>query len=105
MNEFDRAVLFWCVCIPTRIAIAQMGSGGSPFLRTVALLVALNWLSGNQDSKKGFFGGPVWWARQRGLHGFLWLMFAITGNAWFLHLDVAIGAMNWVVKKSDPVGY
>lgn len=100
-----RALLFWGVCIPLRLYLATYGAFGRinflriNFLRAAALVVSYRWLSGAENSKVGFFGGKVWWAKERPLHGLLWGMYALSGRPVFLYLDTAFGALNWFENR------
>ena len=90
-----RALLFWGVCIPTRLALAQ---SGSPLTRLAASVISYRWLMGLEDSHTGFFGGPVWWADQRAAHGVLWGVYAMSGDTRVLYADTALGAANWFAQ-------
>ena len=93
--QMNRALLFWLVCIPTRVAIAAY-SGQA--MRYVAAAVGLRWLLGFEDGDVGFFGGRAWWKEERVLHGVLWGAYALTGKNRYLWLDVQLGALNWVIQ-------
>lgn len=89
MNDTNRFLLFWLVCIPTRVAFAHFDF---EFKRIIALIVALYWLSGvNKDENTGFFQGKAWWKEFRPIHGLLWLLFAITNSNVWLYLDIVLG--------------
>ena len=97
MNDAQRrATLFWLVCIPTRLSFAAIGH--IPLTRVASTMVAYNYLcSGNfNHHTHGFFGGRVWWAKQRELHGLLFALHAISGNPGWLFADAGIGALNWL---------
>ena len=93
----DRALLFWGACIPTRLTIAL--AAPEVLLRPSAAIVSYNWLTGQYTNTRGFFGGRVWWANQRTLHGLLWLSYVLTGDRSWLVLDTGVGALNWVRYK------
>ena len=89
-----RAILFWTVCIPLRLYLARQGD--NPYLRAAAAVIAYRWLSGRETAHTGFFGGQVWWANERPLHGLLWAAYAATGRDAFLYADVTVGALNYL---------
>ena len=92
----DRALLFWGICIPTRLAITRVAYEGSPALRAISAAVAYTWLSGALDNKKGAFGGPVFWADERPVHGALWAAYSLSNDYRFLLTDTVFGALNWI---------
>lgn len=96
-----RAKLFWRVCIPTRAAIALVAMRHNPrALRLAALVIGARWVLGLENGHEGYFGGPVWWAEERGAHGALWTAYALCGDGRLLALDTALGAGNWVWEHS-----
>ena len=100
MNEVQRAILFWAVCIPTRVAatvVAESGVAELP-MRLGAGVISYRWLSGAVSSTKGFFGGEAWWADERPLHGVLWGLYSTTGNWKWLMVDTAFGGVNYLTK-------
>jgi len=47
------------------------------------------------DNKNvGFFGGKVWWAEERKLHGVLWALYAATHDSQWLMIDVMVAIQN-----------
>lgn len=93
INKNKRALVFWLVCIPTRVYLANVGDSVS--LRTAAAVVGTRWLKGLENGNEGFFGGVAWWAGERPIHGALWSSYAVTGNSNFLKADVIFGIANW----------
>ena len=93
MNEAKRAMLFWFLCIPTRLALAL--AARAKLVRAFALNVSYRWLSGLEDSHRGFFGGRAWWAGIRRYHGMLWGLYGVSGDARFLYADVAFGGTSF----------
>lgn len=93
-----RALIFWGVCVPTRLYLASLES--TPILRGAAIVISSRWLLGYENGNEGFFGGPVWWADERPLHGAFWLGYALTGNNRFLLADVGIGVANWLINSN-----
>eukprot|EP00966_Prymnesium_polylepis_P247462 5722233-Prymnesium_polylepis.1 len=59
------------------------------------------WVMGFETGHVGFFGGPVWWANERVLHGYLWLAYALMGESLFLVADTCLGVVNWVKAHQD----
>jgi len=94
MRKEARALLFWGVCIPTRIYLASRGN--DPLLRAAAVLVSYRWLSGLEGGHEGAFGGPAFWADERPIHGALWGAYALSGASGFLWADTVFGGVNWV---------
>ncbi len=115
MNDTQRRLLFWLVCIPVRALIAV----GGVLLTTAddifvvlyvayCLLTAVGfatnvvlWWTGEHKGVGGL-GGRVWWARVRVLHAVLWLaaaiVFVIGGpGGWILVADVTVGALSGLV--------
>jgi hypothetical protein len=97
VSKHTRTLLFWGACIPVRTYAATRGDVA--WLRLAALVIGVRWVAGFETAHVGAFGGPAWWANERGAHGVLWLAYAATGDARYLRLDVALGAANWVVKS------
>ena len=91
------SLLFWGLCIPLRCHLAMIGDWLP--LRVLAAVVGARWVLGLIRSTTGFFGGPAWWAEERRAHGVLWLLYAGTGRAVWLKLDVAFGMLNWLSSK------
>lgn len=94
MDEWSRGVLFWGVCMPTRLVIASQSE--SPLVRVAAAVVSYRWLTGMEDGHTGFFGGKAWWADERWMHGVLWGLYAASGNGLYLYGDAGFGAINWL---------
>ena len=94
MQRNMRNLLFWGVCIPTRVFLASRGN--DPVVRAGAGVVSYRWLTGSVSNHIGFFGGHVWWADERPIHGILWGLYAATGDSRFLWTNTAFGALNWV---------
>ena len=94
LTPTSRALLFWGVCIPTRIYLTTLGDHA--WLRVFASLVAATWIRNEGMSVEGFFGGPAWWADERYKHGLLWMGYAISGNVGWLQTDVMYGVYNWL---------
>ncbi len=97
----QRGVVFWLACLPTRWFLATRGN--VPALRIFAAFIGTRWLIGKFDDDKGQFGGPVWWADERALHGMLWSAYAATGQQGYLQADVLAGALNWLT--TDKLSY
>ena len=93
-NEKMRALLFWGVCIPTRVYLASRGN--NPYVRAAAAVISYRWLAGLETAHTGVFGGPAFWADERPIHGALWGSYAISGAPAFLWVDTVFGALNWV---------
>ena len=93
-----RALVFWAVCIPTRLMIARYASRDSVGLRAFSLLIGGRWISGLENGNEGVFGGPSWWAKERPFHGLLWFAYGMTGESMYLYADAAAGAANWLLK-------
>jgi len=94
LPPWQRAALFWSVCIPLRYYLSTLGN--NRLLRTFALVTSYRWLSGIENTTEGQFGGLAWWKEERQIHGLLWGAYAATGNALMLKVDTLIGALNWV---------
>ena len=92
-SKLKRNVLFWGLCIPTRLYLARRGD--DKVLRSVAAVVAYRWLSGLENGHEGVFGGEAFWADERPLHGLLWGAYAVSGRNSFLYADTALGVLNW----------
>ena len=110
-TDRERTVLFWSVCLPVRAAVALSAfrARRTPYeraLRAVAAAVGAQWLLGMQTARVGFFGGHVWWARERPWHGVLWLCYGLKGCPEFLAADTILGGANWVWHRSAryPLG-
>ena len=80
--------LFITVCIPLRLYLASLEDRW--WLRGFAAVVSYRWLTGLNDSRVGFFGGPAWWAWKRPMHGVLWGLYAATGDSLPLYADVLL---------------
>ena len=101
-SRFNRAIIFWSVCIPVRLYITMRAAKSN--LRVHAAAVAFMWLSGrHSDELEGAFGGHAWWAGQRHAHGMLWAAYAATGRWEFLAMDTAGGAWNWLTSSQGLV--
>lgn len=100
MQEADRALIFWCGCMPARAAITYTASQVTDYnkvlLRASAGAISSVWLLGLADSETGAFGGPAWWADLRKAHGVLWATYALTGDWRFLAADTVGGAIAWI---------
>ena len=94
MRKAGRALVFWGVCIPTRMYLASRGN--DPLLRAAATVISYRWLSGLEDGHEGAFGGPAFWADERPIHGILWGSYALSGVSWFLWADTVFGGVNWI---------
>lgn len=90
-----RKAVFWLVCIPTRSYLTYQALLQHWSVRPFAAVLAYRWLRGLEVGDEGFFGGPVWWADMRRLHGAMWGAYAVTGRWELLAADTAIGAMAW----------
>lgn len=87
-------VLFWLLCVPIRLLLLTYVSHTST-LRFFASIISIVWLSGIMDNKNvGFFGGKVWWAEERKLHGVLWALYAATHDSQWLMIDVMVAIQN-----------
>lgn len=93
-SAVERATFFWTICIPVRAYLATRGD--VLWLRAFAALIGTRWLTGGEYGVEGVFGGPAWWAGQRGVHGVLWLSYALSGDALFLKADTVLGISNWI---------
>ena len=98
MTPLDRGLIFWTLCIPSRLYLAILARSNPRWLRIFASLVAYRWLNGLENSSTGWFGGHVWWAEERFFHGVLWGLYAVTGDAKLLEADVLFGMGNWILK-------
>ena len=98
MNPKQRAILFWAVCIPTRLYIASLPP--TLYTRTFAAVIGVRWVLGYENGKVGAFGGPAWWADQRVAHGALWSAYAISAEPRLLYVDAGFGALNWFTQAS-----
>lgn len=120
-SRSTRRLLFWCVCIPVRLAIvaaiAAAALQGPEWLRICAaafcLVVSTGfvWTAARGFDKGLGFEGEVWWNHLRPVHAFLWLAAAILlllrpAPQWTaplpLALDVCLGMMAWWVV--GPLG-
>jgi hypothetical protein len=99
MDSTQRAIVFWSVCLPTRLYFAStIARDYEQLSRLLALLVGGRWITGAEMSVEGFFGGPAWWAESRRVHGALWLAYAALGDRELLYADVLYGALNWLLN-------
>ena len=113
----DRALLFWFVCIPVRLAIgvlatiltylnntelflivgAYAGITCLGFLHQ-SLLTLLGWKT------TGFLGGEVWWSGVRWIHTILWglcsllCFLQVRGAGICLIVDVCVGALAGFIR-------
>ena len=103
LTQQQRTLLFWGVCIPVRVSLVKLARTTSPHktLQLVAAAVSLRWLSGTQTNTTGAFGGPVWWADERKIHGLLWAGYASTGVWQFLLLDTVLGCVTWLKQHTS----
>lgn len=93
-SAVERATFFWTICIPVRSYLATRGD--VLWLRAFAVVLATRWITGGAYSIENVFGGPAWWAAQRGVHGMLWLSYALSGDSLFLKVDTLLGIINWL---------
>ena len=100
LSEPARNAVFWSVCIPLRVWLATRPPRG---LRVFALVIGLRWMFGLENGNEGMFGGPVWWAPERWLHGAFWTIYAVTGDRTALWFDVGTGALNFLAKKTSAL--
>jgi hypothetical protein len=100
LKASHRAAVFWLGCIPTRSILILIAKRHNPLaLRAFASVVGYRWVTGLEEGGQTYFGGPAWWAGERGLHGVLWLAYAITGDWRWLAADTAFGAANWLTTS------
>jgi hypothetical protein len=101
----QRTLLFWGVCLPVRVSFAKLAyTSTQPTLQLLAAAISVRWLSGTQVNTTGAFGGAVWWADERRLHGLMWASYAATGHWQFLAIDAVLGGVAWLQEhKSRPV--
>ena len=101
MKSSERAIIFWGACIPLRLGLAFLAKDNkhSVRLRAFAAAISLRWLTNGVTNTRGFFGGPVWWANERRLHGAVWALYAAINQWQWLFLDAGLGAGNYVAKK------
>ena len=94
LSHKQRTLLFWVVCIPVRVALVNLArASDNTSLRMFAAALGVRWLSGTQTSTTGAFGGPVWWADERSVHGLMWASYAATGQWQYLALDIVLGGV------------
>ncbi len=107
MEASQRAALFWLVCIPTRLTLAELARRNVQAVRIFAAIVSYRWLNGLEDHPVGAFGGPAWWADLRPVHGAFWGAYAVTNDARFLFADTAFGAYSAAkrIKKKSSSGW
>jgi hypothetical protein len=104
LTQQQRTALFWGVCIPVRVSLVKLARTPQPLLQLLAAAASVRWLSGTQTNTTGAFGGPVWWADGRKVHGLLWASYAATGQWGFLALDTVLGCLAWLKEhKSRPL--
>ena len=101
LTEQQRTLLFWRVCIPFRISVTQLARTPHPVLRLLAAAIGIHWLSGSQTNTTGAFGGPVWWAEDRKVHGLMWASYAATGQWGFIALDTVLGCLAWLKEHTN----
>ena len=89
-----RQVVFWLGCIPTRLLLTHLARRGKQWLRLVAGMIGVTWLSGSITSRKGFFGGHAYWWDERPLHGALWMGYALLDEWRLLAVDTGVGIAN-----------
>ena len=94
MKATHRALLFWGVCIPLRLYLSTRKD--SAWLRIFAGVIGVRWISELENGTEGVFGGPAFWANQRPMHGYLWLLYSVSNNNTFLLFDTLFGAANWL---------
>jgi hypothetical protein len=78
-----------------------------PYLGYLALIPFVGFLYQYKFStKRGFFGGNVWWNNTRPIHSLLYGLFALEAiksnkdSYKFLLIDVIIGFLSWGTKAS-----
>ena len=91
MKPSERAMLFWTVCIPSRLVMAALVP------RYVSLCVTL-WWAVFEDSEVGFFGGVAWWAPLRRWHAAHYAWHALTGDRRALVLDSVLAVVAGLTK-------
>lgn len=84
-----RDALFVFACIPLRMTLAEYAH--VPIIRLYTGVVALRYLLNMERRETGTFGGKVWWAANRPLHGLLFALASLTGEARYLRADVLFG--------------
>lgn len=99
LDPKGRALLFWTVCLPTRLLITESARRGEQAPRLFAAVISYRWLSGIENKAVGAFGGPAWWADLRPVHGLLWGAYAALGDWRILLLDSAFGAYSSLAIK------
>jgi hypothetical protein len=89
-------LLFWLVCIPTRLAIALVADRAvdRTLHRIAAAALCGSWM--RVESKVGFFGGKAWWSQLRPYHIAAFGLFALFDEPLYLYLDAVIGAVAYV---------
>jgi hypothetical protein len=111
-------ILFWCCCIPIRIAIAfgmlYIPINYLPFVGGLLLSISLGFLVlffGNLRQTAPEADGITWWANQRLIHGGLYLISSIyafrkSRDVWIpLMMDALLGAFlglrrHYVINRS-----
>lgn len=117
MEEKNRKILFWALCVPSRIALALViglllkhSRALSIVGAVLLLLVSLSFLSfvvGFRRRETGFFQGKAYWAPVRPIHALMYLFASILcfvgGEATsyagvVLGADVAVGISTWLIN-------
>lgn len=80
VDDARRRQLFWCVCVPVRIAIGAgvfaLGTAYPDVLRLMSVLALAPVVTWSvyilRPKQTGFFGGVAWWSGIRWVHAMLW---------------------------------
>lgn len=95
------SLLFWLLCIPSRLYLAKYAEKGrhKNYLRAAAVLPATVWLSGVLPADTNAAGQDVWWDDLRPFHGALWGLYAATGRYESLVADVFLAIFSQIFIK------
>ena len=110
----NRTALF-CVCISVRLVIAFFLYAiiRTPWLSMPFFVTGIGFIiTWFKEKKKGFFGGPAYWADFRPIHSLLWIMAGgVTAGAeyiiasLFIFIDTAIGIAVFWTRHPPKVEY
>lgn len=118
-SDASRALAFWCLCLPMRIALAYMAVNTRPetFERRLVALILLGLgvsqlylyaVDRRTDAPEG--GGETWWAPARVIFGAVFVASAAVAyrapSGWWRYLpytDPVLGVIVWLTMRPSIV--
>jgi len=101
IKNLPSALAFIFICLSIRAFIAFYAAEW-PITRIFGAIIGIGfWLISIFNLRSTGFeaGGPIWWSSIRPVHGTIWLLYAWTGEAFWLKLDLLLGIFYWITLR------